>query len=103
MNRSIIAQAANRECKFEQLNHPQYSPDLAPSSYYLFQNLKSHLRGVRFRDDDELKAATEAWIGDQTDNFNLKGIDCLKEKWAKRIEVKGIILTNNVKTIFQSV
>ena len=71
--------------KFEQLNHPPCSPDLAPSDYHLFRNLKSHLRGTRFRDDDELKADTEAWFED----FYFKGIDCLKEKWAKCIEVKG--------------
>ena len=64
VHKSRVAQAAIRECKFEQLNHPPYSPDLAPSDYYLFQNLKSHLRGTRFRDDDELKAATEAWFED---------------------------------------
>ena len=51
---------AIHECKFEQLNHPPYSPDLAPSDYYLFRNLKSHLHGTRSRDDDELKASTEA-------------------------------------------
>ena len=84
-----VAQAAIRECKFEQLNHPPYSPDLAPSDYYLFRNLKSHLRGTRFRDDDELKAATEACFEDHIDGFYFKGIDCLKEKWAKCIEVKG--------------
>ena len=89
VHKSRVAQAAIRECKFEQLNHPPYSPDLAPSDYYLFGNLKSHLRGTRFQDDDELKAATEAWLEDQIDNFYFKGIDCLKEKWAKCIEVKG--------------
>ena len=35
------------------LNHPPCSPDLAPSDYYLFRNLKSNLSGTRFRDDDE--------------------------------------------------
>ena len=60
-----------------------------PIDYYLFRNLKSHLRGTRFRDDDELKAATEAWFGDQTDVFYFKGIDFFKEKWTKCIEVKG--------------
>ena len=60
--------------------------DLAPSDYYLFRNLKSHLRGTRFRDDDELKAATEAWFEDQIDDFYFKGIDCLIEKWAKCID-----------------
>ena len=37
---SRVAQAAIRECKFQQLNHPPYSPDLAPSDYYMFWNLK---------------------------------------------------------------
>ena len=36
VHKSRIAQAAIRECKFEKLNHPPYSPDLAPSDYYLF-------------------------------------------------------------------
>ena len=67
-----VAQAAICECKFKQLNHLPYNPDLAPSDYYLFQNLKSHLHEKRFQDDDELKAATEAWYGDQTDNFYFK-------------------------------
>ena len=89
VHKSRVAQAAIRECKFEQLNHPPNSPDLVPGDYYLFRNLKSHLRGTRFRDDDELKAATEAWFEVQIDDFYFKGIDCLKEKLAKRIEVNG--------------
>ena len=89
VHKSRVAQAAIRECKFKQLNHPPYSPDLAPSDYYLFQHLKSQLRGTRFRDDDELKAAAQAWFEDQIDDFYFKGTDCLKEKWAKCIEVKG--------------
>ena len=79
MHKSRVAQAA-QECKFKQLNYPPYSPDLAPSDNYLFRNLKSHLREMRFRDDDELKAATETWFKDQIDDFYFKGIDCLKEK-----------------------
>ena len=34
-------------------SYSQFSPDLAPSDYYLFRNLKSRLRGTRFRDDDD--------------------------------------------------
>ena len=89
VHKSRVAQAAIHECNFKHLNHRLYSPDLAPSDYYLFRKLKSHLRGTRFRDVDELKAATEAWFEDQIDDFYFKGIDCLKEKWAKCIEVKG--------------
>ena len=49
----------------------------------------SHLLGTRHRDNDELNAATEAWFGNQTDDFYFKGIEYLKERWAKYIEVKG--------------
>ena len=51
--------------------------------------LKSHLRRMRFWDDNEVKAVTETGFGDQTDDFYFKGIDSLKEIWAKCIEVKG--------------
>ena len=89
VHKSRVAQAAIRKCKFEQLNHPPYTPDLAPSDYYLFRNLKSHLRGTRLQDDDEVKAATEAWFEDQIDDFYFNGIDCLKEKWTKMHWSKG--------------
>ena len=80
MHKSRVAQAAIRECKFEQLIHPPYSPDLAQSDYYLFRNLKSHLRGTRFWNDDELKAATEAWFEAQIDDFYFKGIEYIEIK-----------------------
>ena len=37
VHKSKVAQAAICECKFEQLNHPPYSPDLAPSDYICFE------------------------------------------------------------------
>ena len=58
---------------------------------------------TRVRSDDELKATTEAWFEDQTDDFCFKGIDCLKHKWEKCIEVKGVVLKNNFEAIIQSV
>ena len=42
---SVIAKAARNECGFEKMFHPPYSPDLAPSDYFLFRNLKNHLKG----------------------------------------------------------
>ena len=34
--------AAATECGFEILPHPPYSPDMAPSNFYLFPKLKVH-------------------------------------------------------------
>ncbi len=43
-----VTQAALKECKFQQLRHPAYSPDLAPSDFYFFRLLKKSLHGRRF-------------------------------------------------------
>ena len=44
--------SAHCNCEFVQMNHPSYSPDLAPSNYFLIRNLKYHLHGTRFTDDE---------------------------------------------------
>ena len=43
-----VAVAMAAQCKFELLPHPPYSPDLAPSDYYLFPQLKLSLKGAYF-------------------------------------------------------
>ena len=44
-HKSCTLWAAIRKCGFIELNLPPYSPDLAPSDYFLFRNLKKFLRG----------------------------------------------------------
>ena len=46
--KSKVAMIAATECGFEVLPHPPYSPDMAPSDFYLFPKLKSNLRGTQF-------------------------------------------------------
>ena len=89
VHRSRKSMAALRDCGFEEINHPPYSPDLAPSDYFLFRNLKKHLRGYRFLDDNELKEAVNQWFGDQTSDFYLSGITSLQMKWRKCVELRG--------------
>jgi hypothetical protein len=42
--------------------HPPYSPDLAPSDFYLFGNVKRCLTGLSFDDADQLLAAGEGFL-----------------------------------------
>jgi histone-lysine N-methyltransferase SETMAR len=53
VHKSNIVQAAIRQAGFVELNHPAYSPDIAPSDYHLFSNLKKFLRGRNFSGDSE--------------------------------------------------
>jgi hypothetical protein len=40
------------------LQHPLYSPDLAPCDFYLFPKVKSTLKGTNFQSVDEVKSKT---------------------------------------------
>jgi len=54
---------------FQCLDHPPYSPDLAPSDYHLFPGLKKQLKGRHFLSDAEVIAATETWLDRQPSEF----------------------------------
>ena len=45
------------------LLHPPYSPDLAPSDYWMFLDLKRMLQGKRFGSNEEVILETEAYRG----------------------------------------
>jgi len=77
------------ESGFAELSHPPYSPDLAPSDYYLFKHLKKDLRGRTFKTDNSLKTAVTKWINSKTSSFFLKGIEDLQSRWETCIELGG--------------
>nr|CAP20021.1 transposase [Eriphia verrucosa] len=89
VHKARVAQVALCECEFEKLNHPPYSPDLAPGDYFLFRHLKAALRGRRFEDDEDVQHAVQEWIEQQSGDFWLSGIRSLRDKWHKCIEVEG--------------
>jgi len=86
---SAKSQAAIRQCGFQQLNHPTYSPDLAPSDYFLFRVMKKFLRGKRFSSDKEVKEAVMTWFEEQSKDFFSRVIKSLQQKWLKCIELLG--------------
>ena len=72
-----LADSAVKECGFEEIQHPPYSPDLAPSDYYLFSKLKKDLRGKKFYDDEQVKTAVMEHFADKEPEYFLKGIELL--------------------------
>lgn len=67
-----IVQAAIRKASFVELNHPVYSPDIAPTDYYLFSYLKKFMRGKNFGSDDEAIQAVEDYLRDLDSEFFVK-------------------------------
>ena len=72
------------------LDHPPYSPDLAPADCHLFPRLKEQLKVRRFSSDAKAIAAAETWLdGQQTDFFFLSGLQNLEQRAKKCIELRG--------------
>ena len=63
--------------KWEQMDHPLYSPDLMSSDFHIFLNLKKFLGGKQFDDDSDLKDAVQKWITLQVATFYEEGIQKL--------------------------
>ena len=79
---------AATECGFETLLHPLYSPDMAPSDFYLFPKLKSHLHGTQYGSNEGVIETVNKYLGDQEKAFYFEGIRKLKQRLAKCIALK---------------
>ena len=70
-HRALASQKKVAYLGFHCLDHPPYSPDLAPSDYQLFPVLKKQLKGRHFSSDTEVIAAAETWLDGQPPEFIL--------------------------------
>ena len=50
------------------LEHPSYSPDLAPCDFYLFPKIKSVLQGTQFVSVENVKAKTVEILNSLTEH-----------------------------------
>lgn len=88
-HKSMKTMVKMNELHFELLPHPPYSPDLAPSDYWLFSDLKRMLQGKRFGSNDEVIAETEAYFEGKDKSFYKHGIEKLEKRWTDCIASKG--------------
>ena len=84
-----ITQEKLRDMGFTVLPHPPYSPDLAPSDYYLFSSMKAGLKGGNFNSANEVNNAIQRWMDDKPQEFFRKGIHLLTDRWTKCVAANG--------------
>jgi histone-lysine N-methyltransferase SETMAR len=65
-HKTVLAMEKLRDLHYELLEHPPYSPDLAPSDFFLFPKHKLFLAGQRFSWNQEANAAVEGYFADLT-------------------------------------
>jgi transposase len=63
------------------VTHPPYSPDLAPSDFFLFGHVKNRLQGRVFESQDDLVAA----ITEELQNIELETLHRVFEHWMERL------------------
>ena len=89
---SKMSQKKLLELGWDVLVHPPYSPDLAPSDYYLFRALQNSLNGVILSDLDACKKHLDYFFDHKSQEFYERGIFQLPDRWEKVIEQNGVYL-----------
>lgn len=84
-----VAMKKIKDLHFELLPHPPYSPDLAPSDFFLFPLLKKFLAGRRYSCNDEVISAAEGFFDSLPKTDYRNGMQSLQKRLIKCIQVQG--------------
>jgi len=71
------------------LEHPAYSPDLAPSNFFLFPKIKEILKGRHFDDIDDIRSNTTAALKAIPQNQFQNGFEGWTRRWHRCIASQG--------------
>jgi len=88
-HRALATQKKLAYLGFQCLDHPPYSPDVAPSHSHLFPGLKKQLKVRHFSSDAEVIAAAETWLDGRLSEFFLEWLEKLEQRAKKCIELRG--------------
>ena len=72
---------------YEFIPQSAYSPDLAPSDFFVFPNLKKGIHGCHFR--SEVVTAVEEWVNGEDPDFFSSGLMVLEHRWFKCNTLEG--------------
>ena len=84
-----VVKETSEALKWDVLSHPPYSPDIAPSDYYLLQSMAHGLAEQPFTSYEGAKNWVDSWIASNDEEFFERGIRMLPEGWSKVVERDG--------------
>lgn len=84
-----LTKAKLKAIGWEVLEHPPYSPDLAPSDFHLFLSLKGNIRGKKFDNREAVETWLEQFYASKPTTLFERGINKLEGRWAGVIEFEG--------------
>jgi len=71
------------------LEHPAYSPDLAPNDFFLFPKIKEILKGMHFDDIGDIRSNTMAALKDIPQNQFQNCFEGWTRRWHRCIASQG--------------
>lgn len=86
---SAFSKDAIFDAGFHILPHPPYSPDLAPSDFWLFRHLKKSIRGKVFHSPEEVKQDVTNFLDECSPDFFKNAFLELVERWQKCVLNQG--------------
>ena len=69
-----VPMAKIHELRLELLDHPPYSPDLAPSDFFLFPHIRIALGGQRFSSNEEAITFVNNYFAEKNAEYYLDGL-----------------------------
>ncbi|KAJ7335737.1 hypothetical protein JRQ81_013678 [Phrynocephalus forsythii] len=85
----------NHHLGYELLQHLPHSPDLAPSNFFLFPEMKKPFHGRRFDDREDGIFEVEQWFLSKMDYFYKEGLKQVKKCWKKIVTLQGDYMEKN--------
>jgi len=92
-NATIVKQFLAQR-KVTMLDHPPYSPDLAPADYFLFRKVKSHLKGGLFNSILYIQKAMTSTLNTIAKDDFYKGIQRLYDRANLCVQLEGMYVEN---------
>ncbi|KAF2364389.1 Transposase type 1 [Trinorchestia longiramus] len=77
------------EFRWEIIRNPPYSPDFAPSDFFLFPNLKNSLKGTQFPSVEAVKRAAMTWFKLHDSQVYTVGLTGWYQRLQKCIDLDG--------------
>jgi len=76
------------------LDHPPYSSDLAPTDYFLFPKVKSHLKGRLLDSISDIQTALTSSLNTIANGDFYKGIQKLYDRANLCVQLEGMCVEN---------
>ena len=86
---STVVKIYLETANWEVLPDPPYSPDIAPSDYYLSRSMAHGLADQLFCSYEDISKWLDSWIASKDEHFYQDGIRALQERWEKVVASDG--------------